>query len=324
MRRIAITLFACLLLMTARSVSAQDTTPEATAEPESMQYAIAWGELALPALGEIDDARDCAIDSQSEARYPEELALEELEGVFFPETACDWALLAAAYAARDDDEPAPGGIIAYVKAVRINPAFAYTDPLMFGYFGSVDLVAPPDFAAQPITAITLDYSFGGIGGRNVSYSLEITNADSDPVVSGTLNSGEAFSDETANEPISGAIDPELVQALGPALVNLVPAENLPQLIFCYDNYPNWTLDITFADGSAVTFLTNSSNFLNAGGPWGASIDGTIYVQQSADLLIAVIDIHNALDLPFGETAAMSCGPLGTPLLDLYFPIEGLD
>ena len=84
------------------------------------------------------------------------------------------------------------------------------------------------------------------------------------------------------------------------------------------------MTLTFEDGPTVNFATNGSNILNAGGPWQAEIDGQNYMQHSADMLTAVIELKEALELPFGETAAMTCGGLEKQPIDDAFPPESAE
>jgi hypothetical protein len=77
--------------------------------------------------------------------------------------------------------------------------------------------------------------------------------------------------------------------------------------------------MTFADGTRFELLTVGSNYLYGGGPWQAKISGTYYMQFGFDLLQGMFDIREALQLPPGETAAMTCGGFDDSPLNMAFP-----
>jgi hypothetical protein len=300
-------------------VSAQEATPE-------VADAFDWP-LPYPTEDQLDEARLCDqnLDSLMRERYGADMAEEDFGSAYEPETACDWAVLAAAYSQRADEEvpPTAEAQIAFMRAVELNPAIPYLLPLLFGYFGQVNFIAAPDFTENAITSVDIEYSYGGMGGINVDYRIRITDADTEPVVRGEVTTWGANTDGAVDESISlpETVDSDLVQALDPAMTDLLPSETLFTQRVCYDNYPDWTVRITFADEREVTFVTNESNIVNPGGPWQATIDEKYYMQYSSAMLTASMDIITALELPFGTTVAMTCGGLSTTPLDDAFPPE---
>jgi hypothetical protein len=221
--------------------------------------------------------------------------------------ACDWAALAVAYAKlkKEEQPPPDAGIAAFQQAISQNSALAFTLPLLRGYFGTQGMIDAPPFASQPIVRAEIKHTFSGIGDQ-VAFSFVITNADSTkPVVSGE-------SGVDTKKKITGTIDKKLVQALGSALTDFVPMRNQFSQVVCYDDYPDWTVTLTFKDGTTLKLVTNESNIYFSGGPWQTEIDKQNYMQYSAAFLIALLDIRKALKLPEDETAAMTCGGGGDP------------
>ena len=113
------------------------------------------------------------------------------------------------------------------------------------------------------------------------------------------------------------LDPDKVQALGPALTDLLPIESQFDFVVCTDNYPDWSIVLTFKDGTQLYLTTNGSNFLFVGGPWQTKIEGQNYFQFSSGFAKTIIDLFEALGLPFGSPASMYCG--GDTLFEKAFP-----
>ena len=253
---------------------------------------------------EVLAVMQCDLANLPQQRYPVSVTDQDLLVTYQPQTDCDWAILAVAYADRTgEDQPlSEAALHAFAQAVGRNPGFALEIPLVYYYFGAVAMVQPPAFAQQEITDVKIDYSWQGLGDA-VAYTLEIHQADTQPVVT------SAYSDALT-------IDKPAVQALASALSDFLPVGSRFQLQPCYDNYPTWSVTLTFAD-KTVTKLTTDSNFLYIGGPWFTEIDGQAYVQVSAAFAQAVGQLIDSLGLPLGQPAGMACMP--RPVLDLAFP-----
>ncbi|MBA3870798.1 MAG: hypothetical protein H0X30_16785 [Anaerolineae bacterium] len=211
------------------------------------------------------------------------------------------------------------------KIATLNPAVLLRLDLIVQYFGSVSLVAPPDFSSQPITKLTLVYKFEGLG-SNTYVDITITNADKTPVITGTAHSVGWPESSSATTPVptstpvplAKTVDSKVVQAFGSALTDFLPIRTQFSSTRCYDYYPNWAIELTFADKTTLFLVTKNSNAIGIGGPWQTEIDGKYYMQYSSAIQAAVVDLFKALDLKFGETAAMGCGPMDE-LLDDAFP-----
>lgn len=302
----------CLLLLVSMASVAQDATE--TPEPETREYAFDFP-VDPPAQEQIDDAYDCALVAGAEEEETDATATPEAE--LEVSKACALANEALALAAaRDDDEPASDEEIALFHAlVEANPALALRIDIISRYFNLSELVAAPEIAAQPIIALHLTYTFDGMGPSN-NYDVTIMDADSAPQVSGTAEIRTGGDDD---EPLTlpETIDSDVVQAFGPALSDLLPIGEQFSAAPCWDYYPNWTVEITFADGTTLILVTNDSNVIGIGGPWQVEIDGQNYMQYSGAIITAVADLFEALELPLGETAAMGCGGVADPLWDAY-------
>jgi hypothetical protein len=123
--------------------------------------------VAPPTADQITDAEECALYCTMIERYPDTLTADELEEAYQPKTACDWAVLASAYAARQNPEtllPAEART-AFYQTIRANPAFAFRIRLFYGYFDTNPLVEAPPFAGQPVTQVVIRYTFWAVGGH---------------------------------------------------------------------------------------------------------------------------------------------------------------
>ncbi|MEZ4670309.1 MAG: hypothetical protein R3E39_20575 [Anaerolineae bacterium] len=227
----------------------------------------------------------------------------------------------------DDETLSPKEIELVQKLVGANPALALRLDVIAAYYSAVPLVAPPAFTVDnPITKLHLTYTFAGLG-NGVAYELTITQADGNPVVKGDLGepvSGFDMPSPTGTPPptstpraLADTVDSQLVQAFAPALRDLLPIGHMFTSTPCWDYYPDWEVELTFADKTVVKMVTNQSNVVGLGGPWQTEIDGQVYMQYSGAFQTAIVDLFDALDLPFGQTAAMGCGGMNEPLDDAF-------
>jgi hypothetical protein len=240
------------------------------------------------------------------------LGAEDLPAAFVSKSACDWAVLATAYGKRFDSkesisEPAKR---AFAQAVHLNPGFALTQSLLFVYYDSLSLVQAPPVTKQAITAVRLQYDWTGMG-EQISYTVNIQQADTAPQVTA---SGLSI---TATRALNLEGNKSAVQALAPALTDLIPVRSQFSLMPCYDNYPDWKVALTWKDGTVLDLKTVRSNFVYLGGSWQTRIGQQNYVQVSFSFAKAMSDLIKALNLPQGKPAAMVCFP--SPVFELAFP-----
>ena len=271
---------------------------------------------------EIEEVSQCHLEELAAKRYPNDslksVSINELPDAYSPKSACDWAVLATAYAERvwDDDALPEPAKEAFIEAISRNYGFAVTVPLFYPYFGEVSLVESPPFVKQEIIAVKIDYTWVGLARsgwpERFSYSVRIGQAHIEPIVSAAV-----IPESSAPNLSLEALDPDKIQALGPALTDLLPIESQFEFVVCTDNYPDWSISLTFKDGTQLDLTTNGSNFLFAGGPWQTKIDGQNYVQFSFGFVEAIIDLFEALGLPFGSPGGMFCE--GDTLFDKAFP-----
>lgn len=291
------------------SVSQPDSTALSPASPIPAPLPAAeWPVLPLTEQ-EIASVNECDIEGIASEHYPDTIMTDDLQSVFAPQTGCEWAALALAYAYRLDDaeslsEAARG---AFSQAVSRNFGFAFATPIFYSYFGTTPLVEAPDFAQQEITDVDIEYNWAGLGDP-VDYALEIHQANTTPTFS--------VNPDRLSTSLRTGIDKQLLQALGPALTDLLPVESRFTLSPCFDNYPDWDVTLTFADGAEINLATDS-NFLYFGGPWFAEIDHQSYVQYSTAFAEALRELVLALGLPIGEPAGMACR--GVSVFDKAFP-----
>jgi hypothetical protein len=256
--------------------------------------------------------------------------VDELAAAYTPDSACDWAVLALAHQQRagDNQPPSEAGKQAYLRAVSDNPAYGLALPMLIAYFGQVDLVAPP-LPDQAITDVEIRYSWAGLGSP-VNYAVQVAHADTAPVVSGNVDVQPEFFDlatPQTSTPIpptpfalQKTVDSQLVQGLHGGLQDLLPIGKSFSDTPCWDDYPDWTVTLTFSDGTRIEMVTNQSNVLSAGGPWQTKINGQRYLQVSAAFLKALFNLTDALKLPYGEPAAMGCGGnYADPLMEAFEP-----
>ena len=279
-----------------------------------------WPIVPLTAA-QIEEVSKCQLEERAGERYPDNILIAELPDAYSPVSACDWAVLATAYAERsweEDTLPEPAKE-AFLEAISRNYGFAVKTPLVYRYFGEVSLVEAPPFVKQEITTVEIDYTWIGLAGPGepdkFSYSVRIEQADTKPIVSAT-----ATPDSSAPNLRLEGLDRAKVQALGPALTDLLPIESQFEFIVCTDDYPDWSITLTFKDGAQLDLTTGGSNFLNLGGPWQMKIDNQNYVQFSFGFVDAIGDLTDALNLPYGSPAGMVCW--GDTLFEKAFPVDG--
>jgi hypothetical protein len=264
----------------------------------------------MPTGEQVQEARGCDLEALVTERYSG-VTTGELRKSHPLVTACDWAILSAAYVLRAeaDESALEAGQLAWANAVFQNPAYAFTEELFFGYLEASDAVAAPPFTQDPLTTVTIHYNWIGLGGDPVDYEITIESADTAPEVAGVVDGQE----------YSSTLDGELVQALGQALTGLIPVAGSEPVVVCYDNYPEWKATLTYQNGKTVDLATHGSNGYDFGGPWWATIDDQLYLQPSPTFLIALADVVMALELPVGEPAATYCFGLESDLLDIMYP-----
>jgi hypothetical protein len=153
---------------------------------------------------QIRTVRECDIEGVVAQRYPESLKAKDLIGAFRPETDCDWAILARAYAGRwDEAEPRSGAALeAYSAAVAGNLGFALATGLFYGYFGAMPVVGILPMAQQAITKVRIEHEYTGWG-SGVGLWVEIRRADKRPIVLSDW-SGARNVDSAAVQVLAGA------------------------------------------------------------------------------------------------------------------------
>lgn len=293
----------------------EDVIAEPTKEDEiRISFPAKWPIAPLTAA-QIEEVSKCHLEELAAERYPDNILIAELPDAYSPVSACDWAVLAMAYAERsweDDTLPEPAKE-AFIEAISRNYGFAVTVPLFYPYFGKFSLVELPPFAQQEVTAVRMDYAWVGEGAP-VNYSVRIEQAHIKPVVSATV-----MPESLATNLNLEGLDKGKVQALGLALTDLLPIESQFEYIVCTDNYPDWSISLTFKDGTQLNLTNSESNFILIGGPWQTKIDDQNYFQFSFEFAQAIFDLCKALGLPFGSPAGMYCG--GDTLFEKAFPVD---
>ncbi len=322
----SITFSACILLMLLfggctesreedEILAEEDVITESVKEDEiRISFPAKWPIAPLTAA-QIEEVSNCALEELAAERYPDGTLNAELRDAFSPVSACDWAVLATAYAERisEDDPLSEPAKEAFLEAISRNYGFAVTVPLFYPYFGEFSLIELPPFAQQEVTRVKMDYAWIGEGDP-VSYSVRIEQADTKPVVFATVMPESSAPDLSLKE-----LDKGKVQALGLALTDLLPIESQFEYVVCTDNYSNWSILLTFKDGTQLNLTNSGSNFIFIGGPWQTKIDDQNYFQFSFAFAQAIFDLCKALGLPFGSPAGMYCG--GDTLFEKAFPVE---
>jgi len=271
-----------------------------TIEPYSNIFPLEWG-LELLTDEQINQVKDCDIENLASERYPD--YVDELIYRFEPNTSCDWAVLAFAYADRvDEDKDLPDiAINAFAQAISENFGFVFSMPFFYRFFDAFPIVKSPPFSNQEIARVKIEYSWVGMG-EPVEYTVDIRQANTNPIIKVT-----DYEPATIIQDLKYTIDKEIVQSLGNSLSNLLPINNQFSLIPCDDNNPDWTVTITLKDGSLLTLKTNESNMIYMGGPWQTNIAGQDYVQYSGIFAEALDNLIQEIGLSYGQPMAMYCG-----------------
>lgn len=287
--------------------------PTMTIEPYSNFFPLKKPILPLSDK-QIKQVRECDVEKLATERYPEKNKADGLIYLFTPESPCDWASLAYAYAIRlKDDEKIPDiAKNAFGKAIADNVGFALSTPLFYRYYyDNFTIVESPSILNQDIVKVQIVYKWGGMGDQ-VEYTIDIKQADTDPMV--TLKN---YTPSSLKEGAKTKISKDTVQALRNSLINLIPINSQFPLTACYDNYPDWTTTLTLADGSTIELNTNESNMIYIGGPWQVNIDGQNYIQFSIEFIKAIDAIIQEIGLPYGQPMAMTCG--GSDVFEQAYP-----
>jgi hypothetical protein len=306
-----IVFFLIVIAGLAGTVAAQETT----VQPESPAFALQFP-LEVPSETQLQEAFGCELAADSASSKTVEVT---------DTTACGLAkqALALARAREQNSDPSAEEIALLTQIASANPALLLDINLIAAYYNAAPLVAPPAFTDQPITSINLQYSFDGMG-DSVDYTIKISQADSEPVVTGHVENsgglGEATTPAATAEAVTlpDTIDVATIQAFAPALRDLLPTSTVFSMTPCWDYYPDWAVILTFADGTVATMVTQQSNVIGIGGPWQIEIEGRAYLQYSGAFAEAVTTLLDTMNLPLGTTAAMGCGDIDNPL-HLAFP-----
>jgi hypothetical protein len=292
------------------------STPTASFSSYRQSLPLAWP-FPSPSIKQIADARKCNIEKLAKSRYPDAMSYWDLESAYSPETSCDWAILAFAYRSHfEDQEKAPEeGKSAFAQAILGNPAFAFSTPLFYSYFNSMEFVQEPYFTKQSITSAIIAYEWSGIGDpSNLKYHIKINKAN---LSNGKVKVAVDANPSSLKDNLTDSLDSESVQKIGWALTDFLPVQSQFTMQNCTDNYSDWRIELTFVDGLVLTIKTNQSNFFNAGGPWFMRVNDQNYIQYSSALVTAVTDLFDALNLPLGQPYAMFCEEVET--FELAFP-----
>lgn len=309
---VVITLLAFLLASSACDITSGQSTPtpgQATPMLPEQPLPLPWP-VPLPGSTQVSEARACDTKALLQERYPDSIPTGQLTDTYAVQTACDWAVLAVAWAQRTaEEEPLPPAAQnALAQALARNPALAFATPVLYTYYGTPTVQAPP-LVQRRLVHARVHYVWSGLGDA-VWYDIEVA-----ALPTGTLATGSV-----QGRPFRGHPPEERVQALGTALTDLLPiAKPLPKITTCYDTYPEWEVTLTYEDGTRVGLTTNGSNAIQSGGPWQVEFGGQKYMQYSIAFLRAWADLADEMGLPWGRPAATTCVGMKTSLLDLLFP-----
>lgn len=277
---------------------------------------LAWP-VQMPSPDQINEVKNCDLDSLAAARYPASLMYWEIPFTYTPENACDLAVLALAYLQHEPNSRiiSDNGKKAFIQTLLHNPAFAFHKKLIYPYYSSFELVKAPPFTQQPIQSVVLDYQWWGMGDpSNVAYHIEIRQANlMQEKVSAAIRQQQG---ETITQ-FTREISTTLVQSFSTALTDLLPVQSQAQFDVCTDNTPDWQVKITFADGAQITLNTLRSNLISFGGPWQTRIDGQDYIQFSDALSRAFYSLFYQLELIPGQPYATYCHDIDP--LSLVYP-----
>lgn len=280
--------------------------------------------------GQLLDAQACDIRGLAETRYPPALSPGDLRGAFQPATPCDWAVLAAAYAAqaKPGEPPSQPALLAYYSAVMLNPAYSILSPLYYGYFGRAPLVEPPPLAGRVVKTAVVHFG-GHASPQDGMATFAITGADAHPgyfgsvydLLSGSLGGHGAT---LRSRTLSGTLRASSVQSLLGSFTDLVPlASNLTVSGFerCQsDPHIYIQFELFLDDGSSISATTSGGTFVRGGGPWQVDIGGVTYLQTSPALSEAFRPLSSDLSLP-GSPLDTSLAPdAGCELINVNAPL----
>lgn len=274
--------------------------------------------LPMPSVWQIKEVQTCDLENGPSKRYPFFLLYEtEFPTNYLLVTACDWAILAAAFG-RDlpDAEVVSGTALrTFYETTSRNPAFAFTPTLIWKYAGRKlnTFVKPPPFAKLPIVRMDVHYELTQLLSYTTSYGYSVDQADTDhPSISITING------KTSPNP-PGNLDIQRVQYIGPTLVNLIPVSSPVSLKICPVNkfyilepkLHSWRGNLLFKDGSEIKITSNGSLSSQI------QIGTQLYFQYySTDLWTWLDSIAEDLGLPAGESLG-SCDDFQDALRQAY-------
>ena len=262
---------------------------------------------------QIQDVLDCqnATWTGGNEVVPREIKIDELV------TACDFGLKALSLVTDFDTfELSDLGIYYAQQALLINPGILFANPYFFFAFIDVEVVESPVPSDRVVQEMNIHYKWSGIGSL-VNYSVTITNGEIPRAVGNvTLGPGpEDDHDDTTSWTIQQELEPGLLENWGESFINLIPVKRQGMMYACFDNYPNWVIQVTFDDGWQLDLSSNWSNFFLEGGPFQTRLEDQNYVMASYNFNLVLNRIIETLELPYGEPWAMSCHP--------YPVVEGL-
>jgi hypothetical protein len=243
------------------------------------------------------EVKACDTEKLGETRYPKAMTIDALSAAFALKTTCDQATLASACAARVKDGALPPACLdAFRATLRANPAFVFANGLTGGYFGKLTFVSAPPIAARALSAVAITYGWDGLG-TPVKWTVAIHDLATTPAIDVTgVKAPPAWTKDIA----------AAVTGLGTSLTSFLPIAKPLNAVDCTDNYPDWTLTLTFDDNTKVELATHGSNLLGLGGPWQMASGSRTYLQLGPELTRAIGRLVKALALPIGEPEGEMC------------------
>jgi hypothetical protein len=284
----------------------------------------------------------CFADHAALERYPKELTIDQLGGQYLPVSACDWALLADAYARRSlvyGDEWRNGvtlhpipiyGQYAYAKAVSQNPAYSLgSGPLFIAFMGEAPLMDGPELPGN-IVAIEYHYILSALG-PSADETILIVQGDTQPIAY-TTGSSDDFDNGHKEWSYTGHPSAVSIQGLKSKFSHLIPVSNKPEAHMggpaCGEWGMNWRVTITFSDSSVITAQSATSIAIEGGGPTLFQFNSHDYaeetpyffVQNSSEFLQGLTALLVEAN-PHAEAAKWSAGApfCGWEFLDFLNP-----